>query len=133
MFLVVMLYIIRGMRLHWTLVHVPLTTSLFFSKLICQTTLDARIVLLCSSCNSEACTCACVIMENVALITSCSGNYHRSSLECFERCMSVGQRTDFISAMPSQPCKIVMKLYRCVVQIKMKAEFEKMVWSEQGC
>lgn len=33
--------------------------------------------------------------------------------------------TDLVTAIASQPCKIrVTKLYRCVVETKMKAKFE---------
>ena len=68
--------------------------------------------------------------------TYCSGNYHRDGFEYFGRrsysmsvCLSVDGFCQYDGVATVQDA--VMKLYRCVVDIKIKVEFEKGVWSKQ--
>lgn len=79
--------------------------------------------------------CQCVIMKNCFPGDNyCSGNYHKSTSECFGRCLYVCLCTDFVNTAVSQSYSIKLQRFTDVMLSSKRRQELKMcvVWPIEG-
>ena len=68
----------------------------------------------------------CVVSSwrNIVLETCYSRNYRSCSFEWFGRCLHVCLACNLVNVKASNSAGTMMKIYRCIAEIKMNAKFE---------